>query len=73
MAYEPEAKRLHGDRGTDFGIVIGYGLRQIKIQYFLSEPEVYPPACKPYKPYGLEAEPEARRIGIAWLIVCGPS
>jgi hypothetical protein len=27
-------KRLHGNRGTGFGIVIGYGLRQIKIQYF---------------------------------------
>ncbi len=38
LASEPEAKRLHGDRGTGFGIAIGYGLRQIKIQYFLSEP-----------------------------------
>jgi hypothetical protein len=29
LAYEPEAKRLHGDRSTGFGIVIGYGLSQI--------------------------------------------
>ncbi len=32
------AKRLNGDRSTGFGIVIGYGLSQIKIQHFLSEP-----------------------------------
>jgi len=42
-------KALYGNRSTGFGIVIGSGLSQIKIQHFVSESQVY--------------EPEARRSG----------